>query len=230
VVFCWDNPSVPKDDPLIRRLPVHWESWVTVVIGALLLPLGAYLLMRAYLDSLLLSGIIGAVLCLLALPLVTISGHEVLRQPTLRERTLVLPRRYHRSWRIPLAEISGVGLIYDLGAVRAGWLLRVWTVDGSSYGIESVRTYIRGHKHPELGLPPVKVARRKRPRLDWKAIAVTPAGRATATLDQQVRRVQGPDGPLARQMEQCTGPSYGIYLAYWSADGQIGWLGPDEAN
>jgi hypothetical protein len=230
VIFCCHNPTVPSDDPLVRQLPIHWESLVTVTIGVLLLPVAAYLLARAVSLSSLLDGVVGAVVLLLAFPLLALSAREVFRPPQLRSRTLVLRRMMHRSIRIPLAEISGVGLIYDLGAVRAGWFLRVWTIDGASYGIDSVRTYVRGAKHPELGPPPFKVRRRKRPRLDWKAIAITPAGRATTSIHRQCRAVQGPRGSLSTLAEQCYGPSYGTYLAFWSADGRIGWLGMDEVD
>lgn len=220
--------NVPNDDLLVQRLPVHWESWFTAVLGALLLPAAAELIDQAYRKSSLVLAGIGSVLLLVALPLLVVSGREVVRRPQLRRFSLVLPRPFHRAIRVPLADISGLGLIYDLGAVRRGWLLRIWTTDGASYGVDAVRTYIRGDKHPEQGKPLYKVPRRKRPRLDWKAIASTPAGRATAAIHRQCRAVQGREGPLTMLSEQCYSPSYGIYLAFWSADGRIGWLGAGE--
>lgn len=219
---------MPHDDVLIQRLPVHWESWLTSVLGVLLLPVAGLLLDHAYRHSDLIYAGLGAVTVLVAFPLLALSGHEVLRRPQLRRQTLVLPRTFHRSLRVPLSEISGVGLVYDIGAVRRGWLLRIWTTDGASYGIDSVRTYVRGDKHPEHGMPLYKVPRRKRPRLDWKAIASTRAGQATTAIHRQCRAVQGRQGPLTVLAEQCYAPSYGIYLAFWSADGRIGWLGAGE--
>jgi hypothetical protein len=215
------------EDPLVRRLPVHWESWLNVVLGVLFFPLGAYLLVRGVADRSIWPGLVGAAICLLSLPLLVMSGREVFRRPVLRTLSLVLPRTLHRSRWIPLEQISGVGLIYEVGGPRAGWSLRVWTVDGSTFAVPSVRSYARGHKPPNQPMPPSGTPRWHRPRLDWRAQAKTPAGRAVIAIDRQVRMVQGPDGALARSMEQCVAPSYGTYLAFWSPDGQTGWLEGD---
>ncbi|MGX7681967.1 hypothetical protein ACSMXN_24040 [Jatrophihabitans sp. DSM 45814] len=213
-----------SDDPLVQRLPAHWESWLTVALGAVCFPLGVYLLVHGILDSSLWFGITGAAVCLASFPLLALSGREVLRRPLLRTSTLVLPRTFHRSRTLALGDISGVGLLYEIGGPRDGWSMRVWTVDGSTYGVDTVRTYARGRKQGRQPAPPPGTPRWHRPRLDWGALAKTGAGRAVTAVDRQVRLVQGPAGPLAESMDQCFAPSYGTYLAFWSPDGQVGWL------
>jgi hypothetical protein len=223
---------VRTDDPVVLRLPVHWENWINVLLGAVGFPVGAVLAVRGYQHHAWLSLVIGIALVLLMFPLLTLSGREVLRRPVLRTRTLVLPRTFHRARRLELSEVSGVGLIYEAGGQRACWSLRVWMLDGNTYGIESVRTFARGQRQPNQPPPPPGTPRRHRPRLDWATLATTPAGRATAAIDRQVREIQGPGGALAMLAEQGTAPSYGTYLAYFSADGRIGWLAdrPGEAD
>jgi hypothetical protein len=205
-------------------MPVHWESWVNVVLGVTLLPIGVVLLVHGVTHRAIVAGICGVVLCLIALPLLVQSGTEVLRRPRLYERVLVVTTGWHRSVRIPLHEISGVGMLYEIGGPRSGWTMRIWTVNGDSYGVPSVRSYRRGLKLASAPPPPRGTPRWHRPRLDWVAQAGTPAGRATGRVFRQVLQVQGPAGPLVLEAEQTTAPSYGTYLAYWSPDGRIGWL------
>ena len=216
--------AVADADPLIERLPVHWESWINVVLGVIFFPVGAVVAYRGFHAHTWVSLVIGLAICLLAIPLLAMSGLEVLRRPSLRDRTLVLPRGVHRPRRVDLAEISGVGLIYEASGQRASWSLRIWLADGNTFGVDSVRTFVRGRRGPEQPPPPPGIPRRHRPRLDWATLAATPAGRATLRIDRQVRWVQGPHGPLARLRDQCFAPSYGIYLAFFSPDGEIGWL------
>lgn len=222
------QPRVQRDDPLLLRLPVHWESWVTVVLGLLLVPAGLDELVRGLHDRQWLRAVIGLVLTLFGLPLLAYSGREVLWRPTLRTRTLVLPRALHRARQLPLAEMSGVGLLYEIGGPRAGWFLRVWMTDGNTYGIGAVRSYARGHRPPDQPAPPDGTPRWHRPKLDWQRQADTPAGRATLAIAKQVLAVQGPSGPLAEWAEQTVAPSYGTYLAFWSPDGRMGWLEGEE--
>lgn len=199
-----------------------------MVLGGVSFPIGGYLLVRGFIDGSLWPGVIGAAICLVSFPLLAVSGREVVRRPQLRTQTLVLPRTFHEPRRLPLADISGVGLLYEVGGPRAGWSMRVWMSDGASYGVDSVRSYIRGRKQADQPPPPPGTPRWHRPRLNWKALAQTRAGRAVMAIDEQVRAVQGPQGPLQESMDQCFAPSYGTYLAFWSPDGQLGWLEGDD--
>ncbi|UQX88371.1 hypothetical protein M6D93_19130 [Jatrophihabitans telluris] len=217
-----------EPDPVLRRFYAHWESWVAAVLGASVLPAGVVFLRRGIDRSSILLGVIGVVLCLVSLPLLIQSGLEVLRPPQLRQHTLVVPRYLHRSRRIPLETVAGVGLIYEIGGARAGWTMRLWTTDGSSYSVDAVRSFVRGHRQKTAPRPPEGTPWRHRPRLDWQAQANTRAGRATTAVFKQVVAVQGPSGPLVRLMEQCSAPSFGTYLAFWSPDGRIGWLDGEE--
>jgi hypothetical protein len=219
---------MPSDDPVMLRLPVHWESWVTFALGLGVFPTGGYLLLRGLDEPSILLGVIGVVLALLGFPLLAFSGREVFRRPRLHARTLVLPRTFHRSRHVPLEQISGVGLLYEIGGPRAGWSMRIWLADGNTYGIDSVRSYARGKRPAQQPPPPEGTPRWHRPRLDWGAQARTPAGRAALAVTRQVLAVQGTAGVLATSMDQCFAPSFETYLAYWSPDGQIGWLGGDD--
>ena len=207
---------------------MHWESWVTVVLGVLIVPAGIYELSHGIGDRQLLRSVIGLALTLFGLPLLAASGHEVCSRPSLHARSLVLPRILHRDRRLPLTELTGIGLLYEIGGPRAGWFLRVWLIDGNTYGIPSVRSYARGHRAADQPAAPPGTPRRHRPKLDWQRQARTPAGRATLAVARQVLAVQGQSGPLATRAEQTAAPSYGTYLAFWSPDGRIGWLDGDE--
>jgi hypothetical protein len=211
-------------DPLVVRLPVHWESYLNVVLATLVFPIGAFFLVRGIQLHSLAAGLAGATVCLLMLPLLILSGRELLLRPTLRTRSLVLPWGITGSRHLQLADLSGVGLLFDAGGPRSEWVLWVWMADGNRYAVELVRTFVRGHKQPHQPPAPSHIPRRRRPRLDWAAIAATPAGRTTTTIYQQALQLQGVDGPLAARMDQCTAAFLGVYLAFWSPDGQIGWL------
>ena len=215
-------------DPLVRLLPAHWESWFTAGLGLVLFPVGVVVFVHGVQLGSIVFGIAGAVVALLSFPLLAVSGMEVLRRPALRTTQLVIPRTFRRSHRVALEDISGVGLLYEIGGPRPGWSLRVWTQDGGSLGVPTVRSYRRGHRAPDQPPPPDGTPRRHRPRLDWQAQAQTPAGRAATAVGAEVLRVQGAHGPLATRRDQCSAPCWGTYLAYWSPDGEIGWTERDD--
>jgi hypothetical protein len=217
-------------DPLVLRLPVHWESYLNVLLATLVFPIGVFFLVRGIQLHSLVAGFAGGTLCLLMLPLLILSGRELVLRPKLRTRSLVLPWGVTGSRRLQLADLSGVGLLFDAGGPRSEWVLWVWMADGTSYAVELVRTFVRGHKQPHQPPAPSHIPRRRRPRLDWAAIAATPAGKATISIYQQALRLQGVDGPLAAQMDQCTASFLGVYLAFWSPDGQIGWLSDSSTD
>jgi hypothetical protein len=218
---------VNADNPLVMRMPVHWETYVNVVLAVVVFPIGVFLLVRGLDRHLFAAGITGAALCLLMLPLLILSGRELLLRPVLRTHTLRLPWGITGARHLQLADVSGVGMLYDAGGPRAEWVLWIWMSDGNSYSVESVRTFTRGHK--EKGRPPAPphIPKRRRPRLDWATVSRTRAGQAAIVIDRQARVVQGDSGPL-RRMDQ-TGASFlGAYYAYWSPDGQMDWLPDDD--
>jgi hypothetical protein len=209
-------------------MPVHWETYLNVVLAAAVFPIGVLLLVRGFDRHSFAAGVTGAALCLLMLPLLILSGRELLLRPVLRTKTLRLPWGITGARRLRLADMSGVGLLYDAGGPRAEWVLWVWMSDGNSYPVESVRSFNRGHK--ESGRPPAPphIPKRRRPRLDSATLSRTRAGEATIAIDRQARAIQGASGPL-RRMDQCNASFLGAYYAYWSPDGQMGWL-PDDEN
>jgi hypothetical protein len=210
------------------RLPLHWETYLNVVVAVLAFPVGAFLLVRAFQVHSIVAGVVGAAICLAMLPVLILSGRELLLRPVLRSRTLRLPWGITGARRLELSDVSGVGLLYDAGGPRAEWVLWVWMADGNRYAVESVRTFTRGHKEKGRPAAPPHIPKRRRPRLDWATIAHTPAGRATTAIDKQARLVQGLDGPLTRR-DQRTASFLGAYYALWSPDGEMAWL-PDDVD
>jgi hypothetical protein len=210
------------------RLPVHWETYVNVVLALIVFPTGVLFLVRAFHSNSLALGVVGAALCLLMLPLLILSGREFSMRPALRTKTLRLPWSLTGARRLKLVDVSGVGMLYDAGGPRAQWVLWIWMADGNSYPVESVRTFARGHKEAGRPPPPAHIPKRRRPRLDWATVSRTRAGQATIAIDRQVRLVQGHSGPLAGRMDHTQALFLGAYYAFWSPDGQIDWLPDDE--
>lgn len=211
-------------DPKIKRLPVHWETYVNAVLVLLLLPTSAVLLVRGINERSLVPGLIGVVLGLASLPLLMSVGRELLFRPTLRTHTLVLPWGITGARHLDLADVSGLGLLYDTGGPRSAWVLWVWMMDGNSYPLDSVRAFTRGHKVTNQQPAPAHIPKRRRPRLDWSTLSRTGAGRTAFVIEHQAQIVQGPSGPLTTRRDERGAAFLGSYLAYWSPDGSMGWL------
>ena len=140
--------------------------------------------------------------------------------------TLVLVGRIGRV-RIPLSEISGVGLVFSWvtgrGGRAAGWYLAVWDGAGKQHLIEEswVDAGWTAHEYA-TNAPPTQTS---------AELAATPAGQLARRLYDRVWGVQGSAGPLAtRQAQKMRDTTVWTRdmntFGYWSPDGDIGTFGP----
>jgi hypothetical protein len=190
-----------------------------LLIGLILLIAGALAHHRAA------PVITGIVICGMSFPLlaaaarpVVVDGHAV-RVPVLFRSTVV-----------PLAGISGIGLIYRLKSRGAGWGLVLWDPDGKS--VEIPRFILSTWSSPRVA---VGVKRAPDGKKDWTIplpnentdrLATSKAGRVATRLYESVTARQGHQGPLVLQAKQ-KAVEYDPNVrsspqAWWSPDGAMG--------
>lgn len=129
-----------------------------------------------------------------------------------------------RKLRLPLAEVTGVGLLFQWISGRnglpAGWYLNVWDAAGKQHRIEECR--VDSHwKAADY--------RTGRPRETSEELAASEAGQMVRRIYDRVWAVQGSSGPLATRQEQkmrnTTRWTRDIdTYAWWSPDGEMGEL------
>ena len=137
--------------------------------------------------------------------------------------------RIARGWRwrtIPLADVSGVGLLfqYTPGLGRRplpGWYLTIWSVHGGRTQVEQLLVSATNWTPPSTPQNQWRL-----PDEDAAALARSKPGRAAIKLTELVRRLQGEDGPLATRHDEKKVASDRFaapqIVAWWSPDGTVG--------
>ena len=149
--------------------------------------------------------------------------------PVLTTTRLLQPKLF-RGWEVlDLASVTGIGLRYSRGTVGDGrayypgrWDLLVWSQDGSQHSVEVVSPGGYDHGAWSTKGQPKDDAEWQH---EWDLLADRLMGRAAIRIAEQVRAVQGPDGPYeSRHVELTAARSSQYVTAYWTPARRLGSL------
>ena len=149
--------------------------------------------------------------------------------PVLTTMRLLQPKLF-RGWDVlDLASVAGVGLRYSRGTVGDGrayypgrWDLLVWLDDGTEHALSVVSPGGFEQSAWSTRREPTTPAEWQR---EWDLLADRLMGRAAIRIADQVRAVQGPDGPCeTRHLELTAGRSSQLVTAYWTPARRLGSL------
>lgn len=216
------------DVETIRVWGLGWRSWIRLAVGMVCLIGGAVLIVVAstpggYPPGRWIAGVGGALFAVMS-PIGLMQAFRGLHPLELDGQELRIAAGV-RTARIPLAEVSGVGLRFrwlsGSNGLPAGWYLAIWDAAGKAHQIEEC--WVSSH------WTSADYRSASRPRETSEDLAATEAGRMARGIYDRVWAVQGSSGPLATRQEQkmrdTTKWSRDISTyAWWSPDGEIGEL------
>lgn len=171
----------------------------------------------------------GLILTVFAVPSLVFMFSGTMRPVVLTENELRIPGVFGTT-AIPLAELAGIGLLYQRTPnTRApeGWFLEVWGKDGKNRRVGRFlvaalrmpkpppgqkRPFISFGRDPSLPLP----------HEDVQDLAHTRPGRIAKQMYDWVLARQGPSGPLATRALQKT-----VTFDRWAATETWAWWSPD---
>jgi hypothetical protein len=169
----------------------------------------------------------GIILLPVAVALVALFLALLVRPVVVDTEALRIPVGLWRRVVVPLADLSGIGLIYRRQSRSAGWWLEIWDGAGNRRRING---FLVARDSPRLG-PAAKGqpdAPRDctipRPDETRARLASSKPGRLATHLYQAAIARQGPRGPLTTQARQTAVRYDGRYApqAWWSPDGTLG--------
>jgi hypothetical protein len=148
--------------------------------------------------------------------------------PVLTTRRLLQPTLF-RGWEvIDLATVAGVGLRYhratvgDRSYAPGGWSLLIWLEDGTEHSLTVVSPGGCEYGAWSTKGEPKDAAEWQH---EWDLMARRLMGQAAIRIAEQVRAVQGPDGPYeTRHLELTAGSSSPLVNAYWTPARRLGSL------